>query len=158
MISVDRKGQQAINSIILAEDDHDDHVFFKDALYDFAPSVSLSIVENGDELLNLLKHYVPDFIFLDLDMPCKNGLECLTEIRSNSMLASIPIVIFSSTSRPANIDAAYDMGADLFFVKPSNYSELVSSIQAILSLNWTDPSTVKEQFFDNGRYSAFAQP
>ena len=154
MALVDLKNQP-INSIILADDDRDDHDFFKDALMDIAPSVTLSIVENGDELLALLKHYVPDFIFLDLDMPCKNGLECLTEIKSNTMLREIPVVIFSSTSRPVNIDTAYEMGADLFFTKPFNYNDLVASIKAIFSLDWSQPSTVKEQYFFNGRYAAF---
>ena len=153
---VDNNNQQAINSIILADDDKDDHDFFQNALNDITPSVNLSIVEDGDALLNLLKHYVPDFIFLDLDMPCKNGLECLTEIKANSMLQNIPIIIFSSTSRPVNIDTAYEMGADLFFIKPSNYIELVSSIKAILSLDWSKPATVKDQYFVEGRYAAFA--
>jgi len=155
MMNVDAKNQQPISSIILADDDRDDHDFFKDALTDIAPSVNLSIVEDGEALLALLKHYIPDFIFLDLDMPCKNGLECLTEIRTNPTLQSIPIVIFSSTSRPANIDAAYEMGADLFFIKPSNFNDLVASVKAILSLNWSEPTTVKEQYFVNGRYAAF---
>lgn len=155
MTSVDPRNQQPISSIILADDDRDDHDFFKDALNEIAPSVNLSIVENGDALLALLKHYIPDFIFLDLDMPCKNGLECLSEIRNNTMLQAIPIVIFSSTSRPANIDTAYEMGADLFFIKPSNYNDLTASIKAILSLDWSVPSTIKEQYFINGRYAAF---
>jgi len=155
MSRVDSINQQSINSIILADDDRDDHDFFRDALKLIAPTVSISIVEDGEALLALLKHYVPDFIFLDLDMPCKNGLECLTAIRANPILHSIPIVIFSSTSRPANIDTAYDMGADLFFIKPANYGDLVSSINAILSLDWSKPSSVKEQYFINGRYAAF---
>ncbi|MBA2745492.1 MAG: response regulator [Flavisolibacter sp.] len=144
-----------IKSIILADDDRDDHDFFKDALNQVKPTINLTIVENGDELLSLLKHFIPEFIFLDLDMPCKNGLECLTEIRNNLVLKDIPIVIFSSTSRPANIDTAYEMGADLFFIKPSNYSDLVSSISAILKLDWTKPSIVKEKYFINGRFVAF---
>ena len=155
MSFVDLISQRPINSIVLADDDRDDHEFFKEALREIAPSVSLSIVEDGDELLKLLNHYIPDFIFLDLDMPCKNGLECLTAIRSNRNLEAIPIVIFSSTSRPANIDTAYVLGADLFFIKPSSYSDLVSSIKAILSLNWGKPADVKEQYFINGRYAAF---
>ncbi|HEU0064294.1 MAG TPA: response regulator [Flavisolibacter sp.] len=147
--------QQAIKSIILADDDIDDHDFFREALNEIAPSIKLTIVNNGDELLNLLNHYIPDFIFLDLDMPCKNGLQCLTEIRANQQIKSIPVVIFSSTSRPANIETAYEMGADLFFIKPSVYNELISSIKAILELNWQNPSRVKEEYFINGRYVAF---
>jgi DNA-binding response OmpR family regulator len=49
------------------------------------------------------------------------------------------------------------MGADLFFIKPANYTDLVASIKAILSLDWSNPSLVKELFFEKGRYSAFAQ-
>jgi DNA-binding NarL/FixJ family response regulator len=64
-------------------------------------------------------------------------------------------VIFSSTTRPANIDTAYEMGADLFFIKPSNFNDLISSIKAILSLDWRAPAAVKEQYFINGRYMAF---
>ncbi|HEU0111348.1 MAG TPA: response regulator [Flavisolibacter sp.] len=155
MVHVDRKHQRPINSIILADDDRDDHDFFKDALKEIAPLVNLSIVEDGEQLLDLLTHYVPDFIFLDLDMPGKNGLECLAALKTNPVLESIPIVIFSSTSRPANIDTAYELGADLFFIKPSSYNDLVSSIQAILLLDWSTPNSVKEQYFINGRYAAF---
>lgn len=144
-----------IKSIILADDDRDDHEFFRDALTQIKPNINLTTVENGEELLSLLKHYIPDFIFLDLDMPGKNGLECLTEIRNNAALKNIPVVIFSSTSRPANIDTAYEMGADLFFIKPSNYNDLVSSINAILQLDWSNPSQVKEKYFINNRFVAF---
>ena len=152
---VDRFNQQNILSIILADDDQDDHEFFKEALMEIAPSSKLTIVKNGDELLSLLRHYIPDFIFLDLDMPCKNGLECLTEIRSNPKIKNIPIVIFSSTTRPANIDTAYELGADLFFIKPSAYKDLTSSISAILKLDWKFPAKIKEQYYINGRYAAF---
>jgi CheY-like chemotaxis protein len=144
-----------ISSIILADDDRDDHDFFKDALSQINGSINLTTVEDGEALLSLLGHYVPDFIFLDLDMPGKNGLECLAEIRNNKILKNIPVVIFSSTSRPANIDTAYEMGADLFFIKPSSYNDLVSAIEAILKLDWRDPASVKEKYFINNRFVAF---
>lgn len=144
-----------IKSIILADDDRDDHDFFRDALSQINHTIKLSTVENGEELLSLLKHYIPDFIFLDLDMPGKNGLECLTEIKNSEQLKRIPVVIFSSTSRPANIDTAYEMGADLFFIKPSNYNDLVSSVGAILKLDWREPETVKDKYFINDRFVAF---
>src|SRR6478672_5701473 len=147
MSTINRSQQLTVGSVVLADDDQDDHDFFRDALKEISPGTRLTIVKNGEELIDLLKHYLPDFIFLDLEMPCKNGLECLTEIRSNDKLKSIPVVIFSSTTRPANIETAYEMGADLFFIKPSIYKELTSSINAILALNWKDPSKIKEQYF-----------
>lgn len=155
MSTLIRAQQRKVGSIVLADDDQDDHDFFRDALKEISPSTHLTIVKNGEELIDLLKHYIPDFIFLDLEMPCKNGLECLTEIRSNQLLKTIPVVIFSSTTRPANIETAYEMGADLFFIKPSIYNELTSSIRAILDLDWSDATKIKEQYFINGRYVAF---
>jgi CheY-like chemotaxis protein len=149
--------QKVIQSIVLADDDSDDHHFFKEALAEASPATALTIVKDGKELLDLLQHYLPDLLFLDLDMPVKNGLECLQEIRSNEKTKSIGVVVFSSTTRPANIETAYEMGADLFYIKPSNYNELLSSIKAIIHLDWSNPLTIKSQYYIEGKYTAFTQ-
>ncbi|GAC1706378.1 MAG: hypothetical protein NVS9B7_15350 [Flavisolibacter sp.] len=96
MTIVEKAHQQAIASIVLADDDRDDHTFFKAALAEIAPTTQLTIVENGDALLELLKNYIPDFIFLDLEMPCKNGLQCLDEIRGNNKIKEWEQIYFSS--------------------------------------------------------------
>jgi CheY-like chemotaxis protein len=144
-----------IQSVLLADDDHDDHYFFRDALQHIRPQIKLNIVNNGVDLLDLLTNYVPDILFLDLDMPIKNGLECLTEIRGNENTRELPVVVFSSTTRPVNIDTAYDLGADLFFIKPSTFSDLTASLEALLSLEWQNRLKVREQYCVNGRYTAF---
>lgn len=149
------KEQQAIQSIILADDDRDDHDFFKTALQEIDPTKNLHIVTDGAQLLTLLEHYVPDLIFLDLDMPCKNGLECLKEIRNNAILHNLPVVVFSSTSRPANIATAYEMGGNLFFIKPSNYKDLVEAIRTILSMDWSNPNAIKEKYLVENSYAPF---
>ena len=154
-MTLEKLYQQTLESVILAEDDPDDHDFFSQALQEISPTLKLIAVENCEALMNLLKSFIPDIVFLDLDMPYKNGLQCISEIRSHPLLHSIPIVIFSSTTRPANIETAYEMGADLFFIKPPVYKDLVSSIKAILSLDWRKPSDIKEQYNVNGRYVAF---
>lgn len=148
--------QQVIQTIVLADDDRDDHDFFATALQEINPSLILTIVKDGNELLSLLSHYAPDLIFLDLDMPCKNGLECLREIRDNVVFQSLPVVVFSSTSRPANITTAYEMGGNLFFTKPSNYHDLVAAINKILAMDWSDPEKVKEQFIIDDNYVPFS--
>jgi DNA-binding NarL/FixJ family response regulator len=65
------------------------------------------------------------------------------------------MVVFSSTTRTSNIESAYEMGADLFFIKPVAYADLVSAITALLALNWSDRQKVKEQYLINGRHTAF---
>lgn len=156
MVSNNSLVRKTIANIVLAEDDIDDQNIFQIALQEVDPSIQTRFVSNGRELLALLEHSQPDIVFLDLEMPYKNGLECLIEMRNNPVLEKIPVVVFSSTTRPSNIQTAYEMGAHLFFIKPPVYSDYLSSIKAIFRLNWTDPDAVREQYCVNGRYTAFS--
>lgn len=144
-----------ISNIILAEDDIDDQNIFQIALEEISPSIQTQFVANGKELLALLQNNKPDLLFLDLEMPYKNGLECLIEMKSNPVLEKIPVIVFSSTTKPSNIQTAYEMGAHLFFIKPPIYSDYLSSIKAIFQLSWDEPDKVREQYCINGRYTAF---
>ncbi len=144
-----------ITRILLAEDDIDDQNIFQLAVQEINPSLDINFVSNGKELLDLLQNEKPDILFLDLEMPYKNGLQCLVEMKNDPELEKLPVVVFSSTTRPSNIQTAYEMGAHLFFIKPPVYSDYLSSIKAIFQLNWNDPNTVREQYCINGRYAAF---
>jgi CheY-like chemotaxis protein len=146
---------KVIANIILAEDDIDDQNIFQIALQEVDPSIQTQFVSNGKELLHLLQTNKPDLLFLDLDMPYKNGLECLMEMKNDPQLEKIPVIVFSSTTKPSNIQTAYEMGAHLFFIKPPIYSDYLSSIKAIFKLNWNNPNAVREQYCVNGRYTAF---
>jgi CheY-like chemotaxis protein len=144
-----------ISNIVLAEDDIDDQNIFQIALEEIDSAIRTQFVSNGKELLKLLQTAQPDLLFLDLDMPYKNGLECLVEMKSDLQLEKIPVVVFSSTTKPSNIQTAYEMGAHLFFIKPPIYSDYLSSIKAIFKLDWSDPDAVRNQYCVNGRYTAF---
>ena len=89
--SVDTK---LIANIILAEDDIDDQNIFQIALQEVDPTIQTQFVSNGKELLHLLQTDKPDLLFLDLDMPYKNGLECLIEMKSDPLLEKIPVIVF----------------------------------------------------------------
>ena len=146
----------SIQSIILADDDEDDRFVFKDVIHEVNERVKVEIVSDGLQLMSLLKHFAPDLLFLDLEMPYKNGLECLLEIRANPVLEQLPVIVFSSTTRPANIQTAYEMGAHLFLIKETSFHEYTSAIKAILNLNWKEPQIIKEQYCVNNRYVAFS--
>ena len=146
---------KTITNIILAEDDIDDQNIFQIALQEIDANVQTQFVSNGRDLIKLLDQCKPDLLFLDLEMPYKNGLECLLEIKSDPVLEKIPVIVFSSTTKPSNIQTAYEMGAHLFFIKSPVYSDYLSSIKAIFSLNWDDADAVREQYCVNGRYTAF---
>ena len=85
---------KVIGNIILAEDDIDDQNIFQIALQEIDSSIQTQFVSNGKELLHLLQTHKPDILFLDLEMPYKNGLECLLEIKNDPRLEKIPVIVF----------------------------------------------------------------
>ena len=144
-----------IRNIIFADDDEDDRNVFQYVINELDGDIRIEFVSNGLQLVDLLKHYMPDMIFLDLEMPYKNGLQCLVEMREHPQLKALPVIVFSSTTRPANIQTAYEMGAHLFLMKASTVQEYKKALQTILHLNWAQPEAVREQYCINGRYTAF---
>jgi DNA-binding response OmpR family regulator len=141
-----------IKSILLAEDNLEHCFFFRKALKDIAPDIQYSEVHDGEKLMELLESYIPDLLFLDLGMPCKNGVECIQEIRENKVYDSLPIVVFTASSQHKTIQTAYGFGANLYMIKPDSYDLLTSSLKAILSMNWNDPKTITEGYFKKNKY------
>lgn len=125
--------------ILLAEDDEDDFVLFRQALDEFKELTRLDWVKDGEELLDALKMNVtalPDIIFLDINMPRKNGFECLTEIRQHEDLKQLPVIIFSTSNDPALVSWMYNAGANLYLNKPTDFSGLKEKIQKAIATNW----------------------
>lgn len=145
-----------INSILLAEDNLEHCFFFKEALKQVAPDVQFTEVHDGDKLISFLENFLPDILFLDLAMPCKNGIQCIKEIRENRFYDSLPIVVFTISARNHTIQTAYGFGANLYFVKPEEYSQLVWSLKTILSIDWTNPKTISQRHFRDNRYVPFS--
>lgn len=149
------KNHNQINSILLVDDDQDDCELFGEALHEFAPNIKLSCLTNNDQLVAYIQNVNPQLIFLDVNMPRKNGYECLEEIRQLPAFGQIPVIMYSNTGRPQDIDSAYKNGATLFLRKPPTYSGLVTSLQEIIEKEWSKPAQVTAQYFLNGRYHPF---
>jgi len=120
--------------ILIAEDDEEDVDLFKDVLTDLACNFTIEVAANGMELMKMLETsaVLPELIFLDLNMPLKNGMLCLEEIKANQRWKDIKIIILSTSSHQDQKKAAYDKGADFYIVKLSNYSDFKNSIAACL--------------------------
>jgi CheY-like chemotaxis protein len=128
-------------SIFLADDDSDDCLLFEDALREVGFPVQLTTANDGLQLMEILDKTVPpppDVIFLDLNMPCKNGFECLEEIKQSFKLKNIPVVIFSTSARPETIDKVYQQGANYYICKPGSFLMLKKAIQYVLSIDWKE--------------------
>jgi CheY-like chemotaxis protein len=124
--------------LILADDDLDDCFLFREALSELPVKTTLTIVNDGDALLNSLSLSVaepPNLIFLDLNMPRKDGMECLREIKGTEILQKIPVVIFSTFINDGLTRTLVDLGALECIMKPSSYVELKDLILNVLRRN-----------------------
>lgn len=123
-------------TIVLADDDDDDVLNFRDALKQLLGTNSLVVVKNGDELIRYLgeARTLPTTIFLDLNMPRKNGFECLREIRSNTGYNNINVIIFSTSQQQDVMDSLYYNGAQYYIRKPASFQELKSILHLALTI------------------------
>ena len=123
-------------TLLLADDDLDDCLFFREALDELPVSASLMTVSDGEQLMRRLKasETPPDILFLDLNMPRKNGFECLAEIKDHEKLKSIPVVIYSTSLDKAVVDLLYEKGADRYVQKPGDFKLLKSVIDSAIAL------------------------
>ena len=140
-----------ISLVLLADDDVNDRLLFKDAIQHIDLNISLKMFDDGSGLMNyLLNEYnvLPDLIFLNLCMPQKNGFQCLEEIRNHERLKHLSIIIYSTSSKLENIEAALNKGANLYFSKSSTFQELINRLKRILAMNWEkfNPETSMEKF------------
>lgn len=127
-----------IKNLFLADDDIDDCLLFQQALHHVLADAVLTTVHDGVQLMEALMDDItsplPDVLFLDLNMPRKNGFESLTEIKQNVRLSHLPVIIYSTANHVDVIDSLYDNGAHYYIRKPSKFSEIKSVIQKALHL------------------------
>lgn len=122
--------------IVVADDDQEDVEMFKSAIDETCPDIKITVATNGENLIKLLHNIPkPDAIVLDMNMPLKNGKECLEEIRSQSQFNSIPIVMLSTSDQKAEMDYCLNNGALRYYIKPTSYSGLKTIVECICSVN-----------------------
>ncbi len=126
-------------NILLADDDVEDCEFFEEALGELDYKANVSVVHNGEELISFINKKdstQPDIIFLDINMPCMNGIECLSELRKKKNMRNIPVVMFTTSSTRKDIETTYANGAKLFLTKPKSIKELSKKVYKIFGLDW----------------------
>jgi CheY-like chemotaxis protein len=124
-------------NILLADDDTDDCIFFKEALEELLLATHFKSVHDGEQLmtyLNETSRELIDVLFLDINMPRKNGFECLSEIKQNEKLKDLPVIIFSTSFEQEVVNSLYDSGAQYFIRKPSEFSQFKTIIYHTLLL------------------------
>lgn len=115
---------------LLVDDDDDDKEIFCLALNDANPLIKCHLACDGLEALSMLKDstFIPDFIFLDLNMPLMSGKECLIEIKKRPHLKDTPVIIFSTSASQKDVQDTIELGAASFITKPPLISSLTERL------------------------------
>jgi CheY-like chemotaxis protein len=141
--------------VLLAEDDADDRELFIEAFSVVDAAIQVKTVDTGEKLIDHLNNTVsfPDWIFLDLNMPKKNGVECLQEIKDNEKIRRIPVIIYTTSVNAKDVDATYEGGASCFIRKPNSFTELTHLLKKLITSSSLNPSlpVIKGNFVLNSR-------
>ncbi|MGZ3895049.1 MAG: response regulator [Bacteroidia bacterium] len=122
--------------LLLADDDKDDRFFFNKVLQELSIPTHLTTVEDGEKLMQYLSKnhkHLPDLLFLDLNMPRKNGAECLVEIKGDKRLKELPVIIYSTSLHEDVADLLYDKGAH-YYIRKTDIIELKKVLGYTLGL------------------------
>lgn len=125
--------------ITLADDDEDDRLFFTEAFSELKINTRVNTVNDGVELMDFLNNedsVLPNVLFLDLNMPRKNGVECLLEIKQNDRFKDIAIAIYSTSSSEEHIEETFVNGANIYIKKPNDFNLLKKVLSDVVTLNW----------------------
>ena len=137
--------------ILLADDDEADRLLFTDALAELKLKTIVQTVKNGMELMEWLNKpdiRLPNLLFLDLNMPRKNGIQCLKEIRSSERLKNISVAIYSTSENQKDMEETFLAGANIYITKPTDFGTLKQILnKAVTTSNFYKDNTVNRDNF-----------
>ncbi|WP_163401022.1 response regulator [Flavobacterium fluviatile] len=135
-------------TIFYTDDDEDDLSIFADAVDSLQKNIVLQTYTGGEKLLNAIYNPppTPSVIFLDLNMPGKNGFDVLAELYNNDAKKDIPVIIFSTSSEPGIIEKCRALGASYFVTKPVFLSDIIKIINFTLEMDWKNFISTEQNF------------
>lgn len=137
--------------ILLVDNDIDDRELFVQAFEAIEPDFEVTSTYYEPDLFvkfEDLKYNLPDFIFLDLNMEEKSGIDCLDEIKTIPWLNDVPVIIYSTSTWDSQIEKTFQKGASLYVEKPSSFEEMKMVFRKILDLptDFYFPQAEKENY------------
>ena len=131
------KQEKKSTHILFSDDDTDDALLFTQAADLMTSPILLSFAEDGEQLMRYLaKEMLPDMIFLDLNMPVKNGHECLVDIRGDKKLDWLPVIVYTTSDNPKDIETCFELKANLYVVKPTSFEAIIKTLKRILTIDF----------------------
>ncbi|PIQ96191.1 MAG: two-component system response regulator [Nitrospinae bacterium CG11_big_fil_rev_8_21_14_0_20_56_8] len=125
--------------IVVAEDDDDDFQLISEAFQKSGVVHDIHRARDGEELLHLLEKdkrangsiLKPGLILLDLNMPKKDGIEALRELKADPLLRSIPVVVLTTSKSDEDVYRTYDLGVNSFIQKPISYRKFLELFEVL---------------------------
>jgi CheY-like chemotaxis protein len=128
-----------IINILLVEDNLGDIRLTEEALKEYKVQVNLDVAQDGEEAMSFLRKEgkyadarTPDLIFLDLNMPKKDGRQVLREIKNDPKLKSIPVVVLTISKAESDVVQAYELHANCYVVKPLDFNQFSEVVKQIV--------------------------
>jgi CheY-like chemotaxis protein len=135
--SADRAGPRVVD-VLLVEDDPGDVLMTREAFEASEILSTLHVVGDGEQAMHFLRRTNdftgaprPGLILLDLNLPRRNGLEVLAEVKADSDLLSIPVVILTTSQAQADILASYRLHANAYITKPASFDLFTEAIRRV---------------------------
>jgi CheY-like chemotaxis protein len=119
--------------ILLIDDDPDDQLFFRDAIQTIDPGLQCDLTSGFQEAVKELENPpLPDYIFMDLNMPVMNGFDCLAYLKNQSNFKDIPVIIFTTSKNLKDINRTRQLGAQWYMTKPDDFHVLCNKLTQII--------------------------
>ena len=137
--------------ILLVEDSPSDIRLIREALKETSALVEITVARDGVEATDYLRKAEndqvarPDLVLLDLNLPRKNGLEVLAEVKASPNLKEIPVLIMTSSRADRDIKEAYRLNANCYIAKPNELADFVHVLRGIEDF-WFGTATLPENY------------
>ena len=124
-------------TILAADDDPDDLALLRASFERTGSAGRLVCVRDGTEVFSYLeaaeagKHPWPSVLLLDLKMPGMNGFDVLARLQAHAAWKKLPVIVFSGSNQPVDVERAYDLGASRYLIKPQKVSDLVQVLRSV---------------------------
>lgn len=127
--------------VLNVDDDQEDREFFCDALREIDSTITCLVAGSGMDALSLLGELsaLPDYIFLDINMPMMDGKQFLKILKTIPEFRSIPVIMYSTSTDTREIKECYKLGAEDFLIKPHSYEKLVNDLTSVFAFSKRSP-------------------
>jgi CheY-like chemotaxis protein len=123
-------------TILLVDDDPEEFELFETAMAEVRPGVKLVHSDGCTDLLETVLKHNPDIVFIDINMPAINGIECLKDIRSRKEFRNLPIIMYSTSNSRIHIEQSFENKANFYIVKPHSLRGIRQALEKVIDIDW----------------------